>query len=868
MDLKLIQSQDHSIIKRNDTGVILHLYYPDMWSDLLPTLLNLGKQFDLFVTIPYEVDFSEDIIKGDFPNAQIYRCENRGRDVAPFLGVFSIIGKLGYKYVCKLHTKKSPHISTGIEWQQDMLGKLLGSRKLISQIKKAFDQHPDWGLIAPQGHVAPFNYFWKPNIANVIKLAHSIGIPTDNIGFSFVAGSMFWFRPEAFDLLLKANISTSDFEIEQGQQDGTLAHAFERFFGMVANYAGYKIAESDEQVIKLTDIPFQFRLLIESSQNQEEILTTEIANRGQFIADLSGQLAEKQRRVEILAGQLEEKERVLQGIYSSRTWRLILLIRKVRTAIIPNGTRRERWMFAGLHAVSYLRHHGLRFFARRIMEKLRHEGPPAIANPQPNSFSIMVQDGKLCPIPEISIVIEKNPGLNLPSIEDEEVLAWASAQTLGGIEIAVWRSDTGTAATVGEAARTWDAPGLEDLCGGLLGRYVCMASPDLLQRNPTYLETNLIALETEALAFTVNTLGKPDWLLDSLKSNRLPGDRVRPYLRQVIRKDCVRNDFSLNPTSCLEERPDLPAVAGKIITHTTAFPDADNPFPAATLLAETVEYSLKGNNILVRSNSQVPWEPMAHVVYPVNTVIPVRLESCNLPTIIVFMPFLAVGGAERLALQLIGHLKNQVRFIVVTVEGMDAALGTTADAFHQMIPFAFTAADYLATPLNFSFLSYLIERFQADTFYIANGANLIYDALGRLRLQYPGLRIVDQVYDHQVGWINRYDQTVTASIDAYISANPNITQAYIKHGVRPERIHFVEHAINMDDVNPADYPVERCIQIKQKLGAAGREKARYFLCAHASSKAASGLHRIGTPVHWRRRCSFPYGGRRPLVVSG
>jgi glycosyltransferase involved in cell wall biosynthesis len=266
------------------------------------------------------------------------------------------------------------------------------------------------------------------------------------------------------------------------------------------------------------------------------------------------------------------------------------------------------------------------------------------------------------------------------------------------------------------------------------------------------------------------------------------------------------------------DRQDMPIVAGKIIVHTTAYPDAGNPPPGETRLAETIEWRLKGNYILARSSSQIPWESLTHIVHPVNTVISALPEPSNLPTIIICMSFLAVGGAERLALQLIRHLQNKARFVVVTLEGMDPALGTTTDEFHQTIPFVYTAADYLLPLLNFSILSYLIERFQADTFYIANGSNFIYDALGTLHRHYPDLRIVNQVYDHQFGWINRLDQTVVNAIDAHISANPNITQAIAERGARPERIYFVEHAINLDDVNPADYPIERCVQIKQKLG--------------------------------------------------
>jgi glycosyltransferase involved in cell wall biosynthesis len=498
---------------------------------------------------------------------------------------------------------------------------------------------------------------------------------------------------------------------------------------------------------------------------------------------------------------------------------------------IPRGGRRERWLRIGMRATFYLKRHGMRSFIRRIVAKLKHEDVvTSVVNPRPSLFVIIAQDGRPCPMPAISVVIEKNFDLNLPPVREADVLAWASAQSLREIEVVVWNSDTGTATTLGESVRTWSASSLEELCRNLAGRYLCMASPDLLQHNRAYLETNLITLESEGLAFTLNSLGKSDWLLAHLNSGHLPGDRMLPYLRQVIRKDCARNDFSLDISSCLTKRQDMPTVAGKIIAHTTALPDADNPFPAETLLAETVEWRSLGSYILARSNSQIPWEPLEHVVHPVNTVIPVLPEPSNLPTIIIFMPFLAVGGAERLALQLIRHLEDQVRFVVVTIEGMDATLGTTADAFRQTVPFVYTAADYLLPPLNFSLLSYLIERFQVDTLYIANGANFIYDALSTLRQRYPGLRIVDQVYDHQFGWINRYDQTVVTAMDAHISANPNISRAYAEHGVRPEQIHFVEHAINMDDVNPADYPVEHCLQIKQKLGLPVEKKLITF-CA-------------------------------------
>ena len=194
-ELSSLPAQDKKRRKHHDTCVILHLYYPDMWDEILTYLSNLGKRFDLFVTIPYEVNITEDVIRAHFPQVQIYRCENRGRDIAPFLSVFSAVSELNYKYICKIHTKKSVYLTTGQEWQRDMMDKLLGTPETVAEIKRAFDRNADWGLIGPHGHVVPHDFYWTQNAENVIRLAQSLDIPTESIEFSYVAGSMFWFRP-------------------------------------------------------------------------------------------------------------------------------------------------------------------------------------------------------------------------------------------------------------------------------------------------------------------------------------------------------------------------------------------------------------------------------------------------------------------------------------------------------------------------------------------------------------------------------------------------------------------------------------------------------------------------------------------------
>lgn len=243
---------DRRTEKRSNTAIILHVYYPELVKEILRYLRNLKDDCDLFVSIPTTVDFSEDEIRKRHSNVYFYRCENRGRDIAPFLRIFSHLYPLRYDYICKIHSKKSRHRQDGEYWRREIYSKLMGSPKIVEEIKAAL-QKPNIGIVAPQGHVIDSEYYWgvgknaKANRANVQRLADDVGLDVEKLRFPFVSGSMFWFKPTVLHLLIKLTIRTSDFEPERGETDGTLAHAVERFIGLVAQQAGYEIAEIDDE---------------------------------------------------------------------------------------------------------------------------------------------------------------------------------------------------------------------------------------------------------------------------------------------------------------------------------------------------------------------------------------------------------------------------------------------------------------------------------------------------------------------------------------------------------------------------------------------------------------------------------------------
>jgi glycosyltransferase involved in cell wall biosynthesis len=209
---------------------------------------------------------------------------------------------------------------------------------------------------------------------------------------------------------------------------------------------------------------------------------------------------------------------------------------------------------------------------------------------------------------------------------------------------------------------------------------------------------------------------------------------------------------------------------------------------------------------------------IAHPVYDVDQVLPKTRLPAEQPTVLVVMPFLAVGGAETIHLNALRYLQHKARFVLITFEPHASALGTTVEEFRAITPYIYTLPDYLLYHLNFSLMRYLIERYQPKVLYIANGATWIYNALGDIRKTYPTLLVSNQVYDHQAGWINRYDSELIKHIESHISSNDLIDQAYLAAGARPEQVFHIENGVDTQYFDPAGYSDADKQAIKARLG--------------------------------------------------
>lgn len=227
----------------HDTAILVHVYYPEIWAEIRSLLEKLDGEFDVYISLGETVDFPTELSITNHANVKILRMRNIGRDIAPFVYLYPRIRKMNYQYVCKLHTKKSPHRKDGVGWRRDVLRKLIGSQEQVNRIKLLLSEKRI-GIVGPEGHILAARQFWGANKAKVKELASQMNISFEE-EFEFVAGSMFWFKPEIFDPLSSWNADLDAFGEELGELDGTLAHALERFFGLMVSAMGAKIEPID-----------------------------------------------------------------------------------------------------------------------------------------------------------------------------------------------------------------------------------------------------------------------------------------------------------------------------------------------------------------------------------------------------------------------------------------------------------------------------------------------------------------------------------------------------------------------------------------------------------------------------------------------
>lgn len=227
---------------------IVHAWYPNALDDIIQALKSSGFNWRIIVTTAPQV-FTEIHRSLESSGLEHELCvfENRGRDILPFLRTARRLLDKGSDLVLKLHTKRSTHRDDGDAWRKELLSQLADGGR-ASRIRDAMERAPEIGLVGPAAHVLPLSEYMGANAGEVSGLAARMGAHAPLEEYRFISGSMFWARLSALRPLLELDFLESEFVVEQGQTDGTMAHAVERAIGISTAVAGYRL-ETIEQLI-------------------------------------------------------------------------------------------------------------------------------------------------------------------------------------------------------------------------------------------------------------------------------------------------------------------------------------------------------------------------------------------------------------------------------------------------------------------------------------------------------------------------------------------------------------------------------------------------------------------------------------------
>ena len=223
------------------TAVCLHIFYPDVALEILDKLKSIRAPFTLLVTHsePLDPDVTArlDDLKKMRP-VEVRKVANEGFDIGPFLDLLPKLVR--YDIVCKLHTKRD-HPIYGSVWRDLLLEPLIGSDTIFRKVVRRFGRRRRIAMMGPADLYMSAQYLMGDNTRSVNDLLSEFAPERISTDWGFFAGTMFWARPEIFQPLMDVKI---EFRSMTGSRvdDGTMAHALERIFGLMPIIHDKKIA--------------------------------------------------------------------------------------------------------------------------------------------------------------------------------------------------------------------------------------------------------------------------------------------------------------------------------------------------------------------------------------------------------------------------------------------------------------------------------------------------------------------------------------------------------------------------------------------------------------------------------------------------
>lgn len=175
-------------------------------------------------------------------------------------------------------------------------------------------------------------------------------------------------------------------------------------------------------------------------------------------------------------------------------------------------------------------------------------------------------------------------------------------------------------------------------------------------------------------------------------------------------------------------------------------------------------------------------------------------EDSAAPTILVALPYLIVGGGERLLSQVVRHLRsNGCRIIIVTSVPTTPDQGDTTEWFAPSTDEIYHLPRFLHSTYWFDFMNFLIEAKRVDILWIV-GSAFAYRSLEDLKRRHPRLRVLDLLFN-TVGHFAD-NRTHSRFIDCTLAENGEVAAALSREGEQSSRIRLIRNGVDLDHYTP------------------------------------------------------------------
>ena len=332
--------------------------------------------------------------------------------------------------------------------------------------------------------------------------------------------------------------------------------------------------------------------------------------------------------------------------------------------------------------------------------------------------------------------------LRLTAERFAEGRGWAERQTLESLRVT-------------DGARSW-AKGGDSRAEGL---FFYAPGSALDEADPAFAESAAMILAAEdidAIVFSGSRVVDSAPAIDSI-DDLARGD-VRPFT--VFRSDAWSYDAERD-----EVRPTKSLIRAKILLPRLVEPGAPNAERTALRRGAYLSNHELGPRAELR-------------LFDASLLRRTKTADDGRPRMLVLVPFLARGGAEHTIFETLRALKNRWHMVFVSLAPHRPELDDRRADFQAIWPGVISLGDFVHPAAMPGMLSSLFDAFEPDVLYNANSTTLFFDFLPALRAQRADMRIIDHLYDHRVGYIERYREPKLRSlVDAIVAENRRIRDA-------------------------------------------------------------------------------------------